>query len=51
MKPNGWRMIGHNASEGIEPEIFIVALGQGPLSLEASNAAREMVSASRRAGV
>ena len=52
VKPEGWRVIGHNASEGIEPRNFSSSSqGQGFHCLEASSTARAKVSVQGRAGV
>ena len=44
-------MIGHNASEGTEPRNYLLALGQGLCTLEATNAAYDRVSIQYRAGI
>ncbi len=52
VKPKGWRIIGHNASEGIEPRNdSLLPQGQGFHALEASSMTSVLVSVSRRAGV
>ena len=52
VKPKGWRMIGHNASEGIEPRNCSLShWAKGFMVLEASSVTCVTVSVPRRAGV